>query len=393
MTVNRAICAVLCLFLINLACVAAAEPSPRVVTLKAADGTTLKATYFAAGGPGPGILLLHQCNQQRKSWDGLAGHLAASGMNVLTLDYRGFGESGGARFDQMTPEDRKELVTKDWPVDIELAYQYLASQPGVIRDMIGAGGASCGVDNSIRLARRHPEVKSLVLLSGPTDREGRLFLQSPKAVPIFVAAADDDVFGRLTETMQWLFSVSPNPSSRYAHYATGGHGTEMFAPHPDLPDAIVRWFGFTLRQSGNAPKTNGAALSPANLETLRVVDQPGGTSRVAKMLVDSRARDSNAPIFSEFLVNLLGYEHIQLGDIKGAVEIFKLNLTAYPDSPNVYDSLSDAYLADGQRDMALQSAKKALDLLSHDTVDGEERRNAIRDSAQQKVKQLSGPQS
>jgi predicted alpha/beta hydrolase len=63
----------------------------RIVDLTASDGTKLKATYFAAAKPGPGVLL-HQCNRQRKVWDGLARQLATAGVNVLTLDYRGFGE-------------------------------------------------------------------------------------------------------------------------------------------------------------------------------------------------------------------------------------------------------------------------------------------------------------
>jgi Flp pilus assembly protein TadD len=88
----------------------------------------------------------------------------------------------------------------------------------------------------------------------------------------------------------------------------------------------------------------------------------------------------------------MGYEHLQAGDIKNAVEILKLNATAFPDSPNVYDSLSDAYLADGQKDLARQNAKKAPELLASDTTDPEPRRNAIRDSAQQKLKQLSESQ-
>src|SRR5579864_4210512 len=70
-------------------------PAPQVVDLTASDGVHLKATYFAAAQPGPGILLLHQCNRQRKVWDDLARQLAAAGIHVLTLDYRGYGESGG----------------------------------------------------------------------------------------------------------------------------------------------------------------------------------------------------------------------------------------------------------------------------------------------------------
>ena len=61
----------------------------RVVDLKASDGTLLKASYFAAAKPGPGVLLLHQVNRTRKAWDDLAGQLAAAGINTLTLDMRG----------------------------------------------------------------------------------------------------------------------------------------------------------------------------------------------------------------------------------------------------------------------------------------------------------------
>jgi hypothetical protein len=63
-------------------------------------------------------------------------------------------------------------------------------------------------------------------------------------------------------------------------------------------------------------------------------------------------------------------------------------VAAYPNSANAYDSLSDAFLADGQKDLAKQNATRALDLLTSDRMDPEQRRNAIRESAEQKLKQL-----
>src|SRR5262250_1659014 len=45
-------------------------PAVRVVDLKAPDGNLLKASYFAASKPGPAILLFHQNNRTRTSWDG-----------------------------------------------------------------------------------------------------------------------------------------------------------------------------------------------------------------------------------------------------------------------------------------------------------------------------------
>jgi dienelactone hydrolase len=134
---------------------AAQQMSPQVVSLHASDGTVLKATYFASGKPGPGVLLLHQCNQQRKLWDVLGERLASSGISVLTFDYRGFGESGGTPHDKLTTGEEIKVQTEIWPGDIEIAFQYLLAQPGVARERIGIGGASCGVYNAIKLARQH----------------------------------------------------------------------------------------------------------------------------------------------------------------------------------------------------------------------------------------------
>src|SRR5215472_13245643 len=168
--------AVLTILLSALACAAKEPRAPKVADLTATDGTKLKVSYFAADKPGPGVLLLHQCNRQRRIWDGLALQLVASGINVLTLDLRGFGESGGDPLPKLTPQEAQAQQAK-WPGDIDVAFQYLTSQPGVKRDVIGVGGASCGVNNSVQTARRHPEVKSLVLLSGTTDFNGREFLR------------------------------------------------------------------------------------------------------------------------------------------------------------------------------------------------------------------------
>ena len=43
---------------------AAAQPTVKTVTLKAPDGIKLVGTYYAAAQPGPGLLLLHQCNRE-----------------------------------------------------------------------------------------------------------------------------------------------------------------------------------------------------------------------------------------------------------------------------------------------------------------------------------------
>jgi len=131
-----------------------------------------------------------------------------------------------------------------------------------------------------------------------------------------------------------------------------------------------------------------AAHSVPKQNILVTIDEPGGAAKASAILADARKRDPNARPFTEGIVNLIGYEHLQEGDKKGAIEIFKLNTVAYPNSPNTYDSLSDAYVADGQSDQAIQNAEKALKVLESDTAIPEARRKAIRESAEQKLKQL-----
>ncbi len=374
-----------------LACTAKETPAARVMDLTAPDGANLKATYFSAGKPGPGVLLLHQCNRQRKVWDGLAQQLATAGINVLTLDLRGFGESAGIRLDKATPQQNAEQTAK-WPSDIDAAFAYLKSQPGVKQDVIGVGGASCGVNNSVQTARRHPEVKSLVLLSGSTDANGRQFLHQGKA-PVFFAVADDDAFRPTVDVIEWLYMVTANPGKRLAHYQTGGHGADMFPIHPELPKEIVAWYVTTLiKTPGRAPAAKETPSISRDAKAMYLLDQPGGAAKVSQMLAEARQKDPKAVPFSEEIVNAIGYDHLQSGDTKGAVEILKLNAVAFPNSPNVYDSLADAYLADGQKDLARENAQKTLELLPSDTVDPQERRDGLKAAAEQKLKELGGGQ-
>jgi dienelactone hydrolase len=373
--------------LFMLATASLALCAERVVDLTAADGAKLKATYYAAGKSGPGVLLLHQCNRDRKVWDGLAQQLSAAGINVLTLDYRGFGESAGIPHDKATPQEQNEEQQK-WPRDIEVAYQYLVSQPGVAQDAIGIGGASCGVDNSVQTAIRHPEVRSLVLLSGNTNYGGRQFLRRDNRTPVFLGYADDDEFKPTVVEVQWLYDITADPDKKLVSYPIGGHGADIFRIHPELMTAITDWYVTTLiKTPGKAPAANqSVALSP-EVQALNMIDR-GGAAKVQTQLEQARQRDPKATMFEEATVNFMGYEHMQAGDVKGAIEILKLNAYAYPNSPNVYDSLGDAYLADGQGDLARQNSRKALVLLSTDTTDDQQRKDGIKASAEAKLQQL-----
>jgi|SRR5581483_5945294 len=362
--------------------VLAADLRVHTVELHAKDNTTLKATVYDPPRNGPGILLFHQCNRDRTTWDTLARMLASSGFHVIAMDLRGFGESGGKRFDQSSFQEQQQLFNQTFPSDVDVLFDYFSALPGVQRNAIGAAGASCGVNQSIQLARRHSEVKSLVLLSGGTDREGRRFLRSTP-VPILTSAAADD--GTTLQVMQWLVGAALNPTNEFVRYDAGGHGTEMFSAHPELPGHIVRWFISTLRPSSRTPARLAKASRDTN-EFWTALDEPDGIPRAEQMFRQARAQGQLPRGFDEAIVNQLGYERIAGNDNRGAIAIFKMNVEAFPSSANVYDSLADAYVANNQPDLAVQFARRALELLDKDPSLTEARREAIRQSADQKLK-------
>jgi dienelactone hydrolase len=379
---------VLSAFVMLIPTVALAEtPAPRVVDLAAPDGAMLKATYYAANAPGPAVLLLHMCNTDRSSWDPVGRQLSAAGIHALALDYRGYGESSGERFTELPPQQRQKLTEK-WPGDIDAAYAFLVSQDGVDKSRVGAGGGSCGVTQAVNVARRHPEVKSLVLLAGSSDAGGRRYLLQNAWLPVFTSAAADDQFGAGVVTeMRWLAELNGNPRNTFVGFKDGKHGTEIFGPHPELPKQIVAWYVDTLVKEPVDPKTPVTAKRTPASEFWTALDSPGGVEKAAALFHEARQKDPNAYLFPENVLNLAGYERLQAGATKEAVAIFQLNVEAYPQSANAQDSLGDGYLADGQKDLALAAAKKCLEMLAADKGT-DEFKKAVRASAEEKIAKL-----
>jgi tetratricopeptide (TPR) repeat protein len=81
-----------------------------------------------------------------------------------------------------------------------------------------------------------------------------------------------------------------------------------------------------------------------------------------KQYRDLKASRNREYDFSEGELNALGYQLLQAKKVAEAIEIFKLNVEAYPSAPNPYDSLGEAYLAHGDKELAITNYKKAVEL-------------------------------
>ncbi len=63
---------------------------------------------------------------------------------------------------------------------------------------------------------------------------------------------------------------------------------------------------------------------------------------------------------TEDFLNQSGYQQLNRKHIKEAIEIFKQNIKAHPKSFNVYDSMGEAYMINGQKDLAIENYEKSI---------------------------------
>ena len=73
-----------------------------------------------------------------------------------------------------------------------------------------------------------------------------------------------------------------------------------------------------------------------------------------------KAGDPAAYNFNENELNTLGYELLRAGKFDDAKRVFLLNIEAYPQSGNVYDSLAEAYMDEGNRTKAIANYRESL---------------------------------
>lgn len=78
-------------------------------------------------------------------------------------------------------------------------------------------------------------------------------------------------------------------------------------------------------------------------------------------------------------LNGLGYSFLRLGKTREAIEVFRLNVEAYPKSWIVYDSLAEADLASGEKASAIENYRHSLEL------------NPQNQGAQDALKRLGNP--
>jgi glyoxylase-like metal-dependent hydrolase (beta-lactamase superfamily II) len=97
-------------------------------------------------------------------------------------------------------------------------------------------------------------------------------------------------------------------------------------------------------------------------QTLRQIMLDSGIKAAVDKYQAIKSTPSDKVYFDEAEFNRLGYQLLGENKVKEAIEIFKMNVEMYPESWNVYDSLGEGYMNDGQKELAIKYYKKSLEL-------------------------------
>jgi tetratricopeptide (TPR) repeat protein len=97
-------------------------------------------------------------------------------------------------------------------------------------------------------------------------------------------------------------------------------------------------------------------------QALMLVENVKGTEAALNFyqwIKDGTAKGFKA---DEGSLNQLGYHLLQQKKIDEAIKVFQRNVQEYPNASNPYDSLGEAYMTAGQKDMAIKNYEKSLEL-------------------------------
>jgi tetratricopeptide (TPR) repeat protein len=116
------------------------------------------------------------------------------------------------------------------------------------------------------------------------------------------------------------------------------------------------------REAALAAEAAGRAALREALARAEALADEGRAAEAAAAVGAALRAALDAGVTTEQGVNALGYRYLQGGQVGLAIAVFAANVAAFPESFNTYDSLGEAYMEAGQRDLAVRHYERSLEL-------------------------------
>lgn len=348
--------------------------------------------FYEIAGKGEYIVLLHDGIVHREVWDNQFPVFAKK-YRVVRYDRRGYGKSTFPKAQFSHIEDLNQLFIQlkiDSAIIFgisgggELAIDFTLKYPEKIKAIILAGAVVSGYGVTNHTITRGGRLNSLVdILYDPVKFLEYFGKEDPYEINPKNLKAKEKFIQLLKENpndinFQRESYVIPAKSPALGHLSKIKVPALILVGEYDMPDiqanggvievGIPNAKRDIIYKSGHLiPFDQPKAFNIAVYKFLNGIEfynilNIQGVNAAAKYFYDKHKSDPDIIMFDEIEMNVLGYQYLQNGKVKEAIELFKLNTVAYPKSWNVYDSLGEAYLKDGQKGFAIKNYKKSLEL-------------------------------
>jgi pimeloyl-ACP methyl ester carboxylesterase len=345
--------------------------------------------YYEMAGNGENIVLLHDGMVSNEIWD-YQFPVLAKYYKVTRYDRRGYGKSTDPAAPYSDIEDLHQLFLKlnigkavlfgmssggGCVIDFTLKY------PDMVKSVILVGAVVGGYGYTSHMTFRGGHLKSPADMADPAKAAKYFVWDDPYEIYPENLAARQKVAEILQRNMHRPFNPQYyKPPERIAARFLG----EIKVPalvlvgEYDIPDvhshAGVIHFGIpgarreVIMKSGHLiPVEQPGEFNNAAFRFLRRNEffshlNNGSVEEAEKYFKNVYNSEPKVPMFGEAEMNQLGYRYLQQGQTKEAIRLFTLNTISYPDSWNVFDSLAEGYLKDGQVELAIKNYEKSLEL-------------------------------
>jgi dienelactone hydrolase len=221
------------------------------VTIDSPDGVKLVGALLESPKPNsPALLLLHQWQSDRHSFDNFAKQMQAKGFTVLSIDGRGFGESTKKADGSAVAAGRADADVKAMLGDVGAAVEFLKKQKNVDPTKIAIVGASYGSSLAIISAADHPDIKAVALLSPGLNYFGNMptepAIKKYGDRPLMMIAAEDDK--ESADAVRELKKAGADDKYQTQIFPKGGHGTGIFQAKVGLEDALENFLAVSLQK-------------------------------------------------------------------------------------------------------------------------------------------------
>lgn len=106
---------------------------------------------------------------------------------------------------------------------------------------------------------------------------------------------------------------------------------------------------------------------PSLIELLQGAYQRDGIEAAIEAYRAYKSDPAHRFVDTERPMNQAGYFLLGEGLVTEAIRIFRLNVEAYPESANAYDSLGEAYMEAGETELAIDNYERSLELDPHNS--------------------------